>query len=169
MTNPISPIQRLKSPSITIEVTQEDIDKATPKNSGHCIYANSLMRKYSWAKRVSVDLATIRVSHPDKGLRYIWPTPRIGQIPLLDFDQGIPVKPFSFRLGRAAQIMKMSNNAEAQKNRKRHAACLALAGDTKKRLQPEGKRAIPTVIGGKSPPMYRVGRRREFGLRAMGK
>lgn len=164
---------KLRSPKFTVEVTQDDIDLAIPKTSSHCMIADAIQRILPDAKFVSVDLATIRLTVPKDQVRYTYLTPTFVQAALLDFDQGILPTPFSFELRRAAQITRAGRlrpteekdpvkRAELQKKRRDDIL-------RKKRLQPEGGRSVPTVVGGAPPPAFRIGRRREFGLRIMGK
>lgn len=154
-----------RSPRLTVEVTQEIIDTATRRDSSHCMIADAIQRAVPEAKYISVDLATIRLTDQNAGLRYIYLTPRPAQEALLAFDQGEKPRPFKVRL-EAAQVL-LSGNAKKAK-----------AG-----LTPAGGNRIPVRVDGKSPPIgplvggssggpgapgaSRTGRVRAFGLRAI--
>jgi hypothetical protein len=147
--------KRLTSPEASVFVTQEDIDKAIPQDSSHCMIADAIKRSVPGAARVSVDLATIRWTDPEKNLRYTYLTPRLAQGPLLAFDKGERPEPFSFNLTRAAQITRAG---VIKKGRPDELG--------RKRVQKEGTTgSVPTVIGGRPPPVFARGARREFGLR----
>lgn len=90
-----------RSPNLIIDVQQNDIDTATPQNSGHCMIADAIKRQVPEAHAVSVDLHTIRWTDKKKAIRYEYLTPRPAQIGLLQFDAGDPVEPFSFQIARA--------------------------------------------------------------------
>src|SRR5262245_57512785 len=77
--------KRKTSPRGLVRVTDELIETALPKNSEHCMIADAVKIAFPGAKGVSVDLATIRFSDPEKGLRYIYLTPRIAQTALVEF------------------------------------------------------------------------------------
>jgi hypothetical protein len=56
------------------------------------------------AKKISVDLQTIRFTEPSKGQRYTYLTPTIAQDYLVAFDQGLPLEPFQFVLHAPVQV-----------------------------------------------------------------
>ncbi|MGB6177209.1 MAG: hypothetical protein WBF43_12935 [Methylocella sp.] len=148
--------KRLTSPEVSVDVTREDIDGAIPQDSSHCMIADAIKRMVPGASRVSVDLATIRWTDSEKKLRYTYLTPRHAQGSLLAFDKGQRPEPFSFNLTRAAQITRAGSLKKARPD------------DLlpRKRVQKEaGTGSIPTIIGGKAPPVFAKGTRREFGLR----
>lgn len=88
-----------------IPVRADHIADAMQKDSSHCMTAEGIKEAIPNAKFVSVDLQSIRWTDPDKGLRYIFLTPRICQAGILAFDQGEPVEPFVLRM-RPAQVIK---------------------------------------------------------------
>jgi hypothetical protein len=120
------------------------------------------------AKYISVDLATIRFTDPQAGMRYVYLTPRSAQEALLAFDQGEKVEPFKVTL-QYAHVLASGNARKARAELKQN---------------PAGGSTIPVRVGGKTPPqgplygeskdspvpsgaVTRTGRRREFGLRAI--
>jgi len=144
------------SPQRRIHVLQEDIDTSIKRNSSHCMTAGAVKRAVPEASHVSVDLQTIRWSNKAKEERYIYLTPRIAQIALVDFDQGKMPKPFRFTLSAGHTIASLNGHRDKDRDYKRAKA--ALRTDT-----PAGKRV--TRVGGRSPPTM-SGKRREFGLKS---
>lgn len=86
------------SPKVHVQVTQEIIDKAQRRDSSHCMIADAVAAAVPNARYISVDLATIRFTDPNAGVRYVYLTPRSAQAALLAFDQGEPTEPFGLRL-----------------------------------------------------------------------
>ena len=163
----------------TIEVTQEIIDQAVRKDSGHCVIADGLRLALPEARRISVDLATIRFSLD--GRRYIFATPRRAQETLLKFDDGAVIEPLQVRLHKPLQVTLTKTTrpnegparAERRRQEKRKRKTREIVGGD--------NRQVPTIIGGTTPPRGALatgyagqkstdrltGRRREYGLRAM--
>lgn len=154
-----------------VEITQNHIDTAIPKDSSHCMISDALKESIPGATRISTDLATIRYSKDGK--RYIFATPRIAQIALLQFDEGVKMKPFRFRLHHALQIIPTRGTRPGEGPPR--AARRAKVDDTM-----VARREVPTITGGVTPPVgslahgaigpkpkWTKGTRREFGLRAM--
>lgn len=102
---------KIYAPRITVAVTREIIDLSERRNSSHCMIAEAVKRSVPEARHVSVDLATIRFTDPNKRLRYIYLTPRKAQYALLDFDQGHHAEPFEVQL-RAAQVVRSGAGRE---------------------------------------------------------
>lgn len=90
----------LRTPQVWIEVTDEVIDFSIERDSSHCMIAEAVKAAVPWATHVSVDLQTIRFSDPVKRIRYIYLTPRVAQVPLVQYDQGNRPEPFQFKLAR---------------------------------------------------------------------
>lgn len=158
------------APRATVQVTQHEIDTAVPRDSGHCMIADAVKRAIPHAKGISVDLQSIRFTDREKNLRYTFLTPRSAQLALLDFDAGRKPEPFAFQL-RGAMV---TNAHIKQAPKDPVVAGAARLAD----LSPEtvAKGSVPVRVGGKVPPVgplsnrprgIRVGKRREFGLRAL--
>lgn len=79
---------KFSSPTIRVSLPQEARDEAIRSNSGGCLVADEIKRQYPHLSRISVDMATIRVSDSAKGVRYTYITPPAAQRALLSFDQG---------------------------------------------------------------------------------
>jgi hypothetical protein len=69
-----------------LTVTDEDIERAVPRDSSACLIAQAVQRTYPEATRIDVDLQTIRYTL--RGQRYYRLTPRRAQDYLIAFDAG---------------------------------------------------------------------------------
>ena len=168
--------RRPRSPKISVNVTEEIIKESTLRDSSHCMIAEAVRAAYPDAQRVSVDLQTIRLSDPKKGLRYTYLTPRTGQVALIRFDQGELPEPFTMQL-RGGQVTtanpKKNLGTDAQKKRfaetqaQREQRRAAL--DKARLVSTNGERDGTVIerVGGKTPPLSTFARRREFGLRGL--
>jgi hypothetical protein len=94
---------------IVIEVTPDLVERATKRDSRHCMIAEAIKRKdpdrYT---QVYVDLQTIRWSDRKTGKRYTALTPTVAAQLLVDFDQGKPLEPVAF----AAKVIKISDSKQ---------------------------------------------------------
>ena len=153
-----------------IAVSKKWIEFAVRSNSGHCIIAEAL--KELGAKRVSVDVATIRFTYD--GTRRIHLTHPKAQVALVQYDQGIPLEPFTFSLGRPAfefpEGYKAGSSPAKLKFRKPSDET-----STSGKKYGRTKAHVPTVVGGKAPPRAALssekrvaGKIRRFGLRSLG-
>jgi hypothetical protein len=112
-------------------------------------------------------------------------TPRIAQVPLLQFDQGIMPEPFRFVL-RHGHVLTMQGRRKArpatqgdartpkQRTALTKARAVRDAGLAKAKLVPRSRTATSTAgtierSGGKAPPTTAFAHRRAFGLRALGR
>lgn len=170
------------SPRISLEVTQELIDQAIPRDSKHCMIAMAVETAYPGAKHVSVDLGSIRFSDHSKKLRYTYLTPRVVQAELLKFDRGAIVSPFKFMLRNAIVTRAGSGHPKRLLSPKQKEAAIGHAEKMHEALARTGLRVkiengvangVPNRIGGKTPPVQATkdgipfSRRRAFGLRAL--
>lgn len=155
------------APSLNIEVTQEVIDCAIEKHSGHCVIADAIRKNLPNVKRVEVDIQTIRFTDEEKGFRYIYLTPRTCQQIIVNFDQGTRPKPFTFRLnGKGAQTRLAHNSSEQSRKTKRE------WNEKQRELRLTQKKIgngqdSPDIVGGKAPPRIPGGSRRTFGVRGL--
>jgi hypothetical protein len=99
-----------RSRRVDVEVTDDVIDLSTQADSSHCMIADAVRKAVPGATGISVDLQTIRFSDPKKRMRYVYLTPRIAQLALVDFDAGKKPEPFRFRLDRAHITAMKSKN-----------------------------------------------------------
>ena len=149
-----------RAPRVRIQVTQEAIDDSVERSSSHCMIAEAVKHSYPDAQRISVDLQTIRFSDPRTGLRYTYLTPRVGQVALVQFDQGIKPAPFGFQL-RNGQVTRMGSGGNRTRAQEQASGSRRL-NPTVNSDQPQ---PVPDVLGGKTPPKSALGARRSFGLR----
>lgn len=158
---------KIPSPRFTINVTEDDINRALPRSSRHCMVEYAIEHDVPNASRAIVDIQTIRWTDKAKGLRYTFITPAKLLALMLAWDEGHKPKPFSFRL-RGAQITS-SRATVFQKGRgqvrkavhklgRRHP--LITKGDAKKRMR-------PAIVGGEPPPLTRFQNNRVFGSRTL--
>lgn len=151
---------------IVLDVTQEIINNAIPRDSGHCIFADALRAAVPAARHVSVDLQTIRFTDPKTSKRYVFLTPGRAQTVLVNFDQKIRPEPFLMQLGKPAQIVKSGRKAtdEAQPDMPKGQRKVV-------RKRSDSSQGHPQTLGGKLPPTAALsntrGKRRTFGLRSM--
>jgi len=125
------------TPESRIEVTQEIIDGAKGRDSSHCMVADAIKEQLPGAKRILVDIQTIRFSR--KGRRFVFLTPRRAQQAIVWFDQADPrLEPFAFSLGKPVQTHEARDRKERSDGQRR----LALDGDH-----------MPTIRGGTTPPV----------------
>lgn len=165
----VKALQGLRSPIIKVQVTKDIINISCVANSGHCMISDSVKEAAPWAKNVASDLQTIRLTDPRKGLRYVYLTPRLAQVGLIEFDKGNEINPFSFTL-RGAHITtswKKVKTTDGKVVRRR----IHKLG--KRRLQQHNKNKIPDIVGGGAVPKDKpIGHiptstfRREYGMRA---
>ncbi len=77
-----------RSPKLAIDITAEDFDEAVQSNSGGCLIADAIKKRYPQFSRVTVDMATVSATDRKAGKRYTWLQTQPGQHMLLSFDQG---------------------------------------------------------------------------------
>ena len=94
---------KIPSPRFEINVTEDDINRAVPRSSRHCMIEYAIAHDVPNASRVIVDIQTIRWTDKARGLRYTFVTPAKVLALMLAWDEGHKPKPYSFRL-RGAQI-----------------------------------------------------------------
>jgi hypothetical protein len=167
-----------RGPMVTITVPEEIIAVSKVRSSSHCMVAEAVRLAVPDAKSIAVDLQTIRWTDEGRELRYIYLTPRVAQVALIDFDQGKTPEPFSFRL-RAAQVARMTHR-HSSKAKPRHdlskgvepaAPAKAMASrneaPARKRVELTGEVRggveVLEITGGKPPPKFAY--RREFGIK----
>jgi len=156
---------KIRAPRVKIDVTQKQIDDAVLKDSSHCMIQQAVKACVPSARMISVDIQTIRWSDPTKGLRYTYLTPRIGQVNIIRWDEGIKPQPYGFYL-RGAQVSEMrSGTGPATRKSKLKRERLAKKRTLAKKNKSD-KHNIPEIHGGTPPPLMR-GKRREFGMRGM--
>lgn len=175
---------------LLLDFTGDRMERGVPEDSGYCAVALTIKEMYPWAKHVSVDWQTIRLSDPRNGMRYIYFTPREVQNFIAYFDQRMPHgghPPFKVFL-RIGQAIKMQHarrgpvppkeEFEAPFGRDEDGKAkapygLRVDGKPRKRqlmqfIATSSDHSIPTTLGGSPPPMPPPYRRRHWGLRLDG-
>jgi hypothetical protein len=117
--------------------------------------AEAIKEQLPDVRSVSVDIQTIRFTDPKKGIRYIYPTPRLAGMALINFDQGVKPEPFTVKLTNAHVLRSRGTLVRGP------AATDPLAGKKTTRLNSSGS---VSPVCGKPPPQLKIERR--FGLRA---
>jgi hypothetical protein len=176
-----SGVRTVRAPRVIVEVTEAIIQQAVRRDSSHCVLAEAVKIAHPGALRVSVDLQTIRFTAKDGKYRYTYLTPRVGQVALVNFDQGILPAPFTMLL-RGGAVTKAGVSAAERARRVAVKAPVRVHPPAREndlghiRLDPsrDGTQAVPQVTGGSPPPRAALpsggtfkGRRRAFGLKAL--
>src|SRR5262245_25598421 len=149
------------APQLVCTVTQKIIDQAVPRDSGYCMLAEAVKSTFPHARKVSVDLQTIRLTDGERGLRYVYLTPRVCQVALVNFDQGIEPEPFTFTL-RSGQVTQTKPNrralsaAEIEQRKAASAKGNASQRRSRQKLAAAANGGTPSKIGGQTPPLHRT-------------
>jgi hypothetical protein len=129
-----------------VTITAPLIERATQRDSRHCMIAEALKSSYEDATHILVDLQTIRWTQ--KGKRYIALTPEVAAQMLVDFDQGRPIEPVSFKV-TAGQVTPSTRTETPQE--------AAEAGrDHRREIARRGRKTVGadlTVTGGRPSPV----------------
>lgn len=123
-----------------ISVTEDDIRRGIPEDSGLCVVATAIARHIPDAVRISVDLRTVRFTHAVTGERVQWLTPYAVSEYVVNFDAGDSIKPFTFTLNSSDRVRiqrrvrseeSYEKNAAAQRQRRAAAHVAAKPSPTK--------------------------------------
>lgn len=118
----------------TIQVTQADIDKSLHKNSSKCVLATAVARSIPGARRIDVDLQTVRFTVD--GERHVYLTPPGASGYVIAFDAGDPIHPFGFRLSENHKVsVRQDKRTPAAKERIRTRAAIQAAEKKQERAQ----------------------------------
>lgn len=130
---------------LQLDVTEEIIDRAVRRDSTACVLADALKVACPGGVRPLVDLQTMSITVPEKGLRYHWLTPRSAQRILINFDQGGQLAPEVVRLsqGWTTSVRKKGGPVE-KRNRDQRKQELE-AGEAAGTLSPVEVRALATM------------------------
>lgn len=115
------------SPRLALTITEADWLEAKESASGGCLIVEAVQRQYPHLSRITVDMATIRVTDQQKGERYIYLTPATAQYFLLALDQGWRYPNQSLTLKAAVQILPViTTTARKTRNETRRVELEAL-------------------------------------------
>lgn len=79
---------RFHSPKITLTIAEKARQAAIKSNSGGCLIAAAILQQYPHLSDPTVDMATVRFTDRQRGIRYTYLTPPEAQHVLLSFDRG---------------------------------------------------------------------------------
>lgn len=100
-----------QSPKIAVKVDLDRVENAIRRDSRNCMIAEAIKETVPDMAHVTVDLQSIRFSDPAKNLRFVYLTPRVCQIAIIDFDRGLKPEAFSFVLRKPYQITRPARTA----------------------------------------------------------
>lgn len=160
---------------IQVTVTQDIIENAIRRDSHACMIADAVRAAMGPNSRPSVDLASIRYTDYERGVRYIALTPPVAAAALVMFDQAMPLTPFTFNL-RPIQVVRAGAAGRGITGRKSGSPTKSSprgknvpTGKAKAGIREGG--GVPLIVGGTAPPLgplsSKGGRMRAYGLRAM--
>jgi hypothetical protein len=156
---------KFSSPTIKVQITEEARERAIQSNSGGCLIADGIREQYPQFSRIAVDMATIRMTDREKGVRYTYLTPPLAQHCLLAFDQGWRNPVEEVVIKKAVQILPVMAEGPGQKKQRAEHRLERLsslqmkeaAGEpldktekmilTKSRMEPKPPRERPTARG----------------------
>lgn len=101
------------SPTLALQITEAQHERAVASASGGCLIADAIKEQYPNLTGITVDMATIRVSDRDLGLRYTYLTPPLAQHLLLAFDQGWPNPTETVVIKRAVKVTPITRSPAA--------------------------------------------------------
>lgn len=150
-----------RAPLLNVAVSREIIDNAIRNSSSRCVIADAIREQYPQYTHIAVDLQTIRMSDPEKGLRYVYLTPRIAQQVLVMWDKGERMRPFVFVLRGAHTVSRnVTNRQKGRPARER----IRLG---RRRIIRRNSRTVPDTVGGRPTPRHPSSSGiRQFGMRA---
>lgn len=111
------PRTRVRAPHLRVAIDNETIEGSVRRSSSHCMIAEAVRAAAPQFVSVTVDLSTIRFTDKERRLRFVYLTPRVAQVALIDFDRGVKPEPFSFVLRTPAQIVRSTHKNPANETR----------------------------------------------------
>lgn len=173
-----------KAPNLKIRITPEHIAKAIRASSSHCMISDAITKSTPWAKNVSTDMQAVRITDTRRNLRYIYFTPPLACLALIDFDEGkhttLTDDGFDLKLtGTRAQVItsqeREAHSKQVKASQKKHRL------PKKSRLNQSDFKKPPTKpvmvgsrstelrkVGGKEPPQgSNIVRNRKWGMKVL--
>lgn len=102
--------KKFTSPTLEVQITPGNHERAVQSASGGCLIADAIREQYPHLSRVTVDMATVRATDREQGVRFTYLTPPIAQHLLIGFDAGWPQATEHITLRRAVQITPITRN-----------------------------------------------------------
>jgi hypothetical protein len=128
---------------VRIQVTEADIKKAETKSSMRCVVAQAIARTVPDARRVDVDVQTVRWTRGDD--RYVYLTPYSVQGYIIAFDAGDDIQPFTFALDDRRRVpVKTTRKTVAGKT-------IGRAAQQKRRKKAKAAQ-LEAIVSGKADP-----------------
>jgi hypothetical protein len=137
-----NPAVRVATRKVRVEVTQQDIDRGRPRDSGRCVVATALARSLPEAHHFLVDVAAIRFTLNEERWHYIPPTVVAAYV--VAFDAGDVLEPMTFEL-RDALVRPIVRRP-------------GVGG------RPPGSNVASKE---RTPPLFGGGRKRDYGSRSL--
>jgi hypothetical protein len=134
--------------NLKVSVTAPLIERATARDSRHCMIAEAILAARPHFRSVIVDLATIRWSNPRTGKRYVCLTPERAGAELVNFDRGEPIEPFDLSL-RVIQVTAMVRNTETRAEARADGRNQPHAKRPSEVRRVKGRVSDPVIVGGK--------------------
>jgi hypothetical protein len=128
-----------------VHVTEELVERATQRDSRHCMIAEAIQQQRPEWKQILVDLQTIRWTNPRTSKRYVALTPEVAGSALVAFDRGERIAPFSFSL-EPIQVTEMKRHVNADGS----TSTVPRTRTRKPRMRSDGR--LDVVEGGKPLP-----------------
>lgn len=116
---------KFSSPTLNVRIAPEAYERAVKSKSGGCLIADQIKDQYPHLSKVTVDMATIRVSDRKDGKRYTYLTPSSAQHLLLSFDQGWPNPIDEVVLKRAVVVTPITRARYGNNSKEERAAARA--------------------------------------------
>jgi hypothetical protein len=135
-------------PAKKVKITRELIERATQRDSRHCMIAEAIKAANPRYLNISVDLQTIRYTDPRTKKRYTCLTPPVAGHALVEFDQGRPVEPFAIALKPVHVVASSAGGKQSGKGVRTRAAT--------PQVRPVGGSSV-VVEGGPSLPAGHLG------------
>jgi hypothetical protein len=139
--------------TLKVTVTAPLIERATQRDSRHCMIAEAILAARPDFRHVMVDLATIRWTNPRTAKRYVALTPEKAAVALVAFDQGHEVEPFDLSLTpiqSTPTVKQTETKAEARDAGRLFPSREQARGKRKVKVDGNGQ---PTIEGGAPLPM----------------
>jgi hypothetical protein len=140
------------SPTLELEITAEQWDRAVRASSGGCLIADAMKVQYPELSRIVVDMATVRASDNARGERYTYLTPPDAQHLLLAFDQGWSCPTDQVTIRRAVHVRPIKTQ------RKKTADRVAARDERRAAVEAKVERGEPLT---KSDKLVRAAANRE--------
>lgn len=129
-------------------VTDALISNAKNYTSSSCAISEAVKITFPFMIKVHTDIQTIRMTYVPLKKRFIFLTPKIGQVFIRSFTLGVLIPGFKFKMPYPSQVLYSS------------------AGDERPARTMRARNGAIVKVGGSAPPAF-GSTRRTFGIRAL--